>query len=151
MESVVKVAGGLAHEMNNVLSGVGSSLELLERRLAQGRLERLDSYVQMARECAQRAIGLTQNLLAFARSQPLSPNPLDINQLIREAQPMLEQCVGAEMHLNWQLDIAPWPVQLDPDQLRNAMLHLCANARDACLGRGTCRSVPAMSAGRCDG
>ncbi|MCE1114557.1 MULTISPECIES: hybrid sensor histidine kinase/response regulator [Pseudomonas] len=136
MESVVKVAGGLAHEMNNVLSGVGSSLELLERRLAQGRLERLDSYVQMARECAQRAIGLTQNLLAFARSQPLSPNPLDINQLIREAQPMLEQCVGAEMHLNWQLDIAPWPVQLDPDQLRNAMLHLCANARDACLGRG---------------
>lgn len=136
MESVVKVAGGLAHEMNNVLSGVGSSLELLERRLAQGRLERLDSYVQMARECTQRAIGLTQNLLAFARSQPLSPNPLDINQLIREAQPMLAQCVGAKMQLNWQLDIAPWPVQLDPDQLRNALLHLCANARDACLGRG---------------
>ncbi|MDU9404342.1 ATP-binding protein [Pseudomonas sp. zfem004] len=137
MESVIKVAGGLAHEMNNVLSGVGSSLELLERRLAQGRLERLDSYVQMARECAQRAIGLTQNLLAFARSQPLSPNPLDINQLIRKAQPMLEQCTGAEMHLHWELDIAPWPVQLDPDQLRNALLHLCANARDACLGRGS--------------
>ncbi|WP_110992708.1 ATP-binding protein [Pseudomonas sichuanensis] len=137
MESVIKVAGGLAHEMNNVLSGVGSSLELLERRLAQGRLERLDSYVQVARECAQRAIGLTQNLLAFARSQPLSPNPLDINQLIRKAQPMLEQCVGAEMHLRWELDIAPWPVQLDPDQLRNALLHLCANARDACLGRGS--------------
>ncbi|WP_422402887.1 ATP-binding protein [Pseudomonas sp. GZD-209] len=137
MESVIKVAGGLAHEMNNVLSGVGSSLELLERRLTQGRLERLDSYVQVARECAQRAIGLTQNLLAFARSQPLSPNPLDINQLIREAQPMLEQCAGAEMHLHWELDIAPWPVQLDPDQLRNALLHLCANARDACLGRGS--------------
>lgn len=137
MESVIKVAGGLAHEMNNVLSGVGSSLELLERRLAQGRLERLDSYVQVARECAQRAIGLTQNLLAFARSQPLSPNPLDINQLIRKAQPMLEQCAGAEMHLRWELDIAPWPVQLDPDQLRNALLHLCANARDACLGRGS--------------
>lgn len=137
MESAIKVAGGLAHEMNNVLSGVGSSLELLERRLAQGRLERLDSYVQMARECAQRAIGLTQNLLAFARSQPLSPNPLDINQLIRKAQPMLEQCTGAQMHLHWELDIAPWPVQLDPDQLRNALLHLCANARDACLGRGS--------------
>ncbi|AZL73793.1 ATP-binding protein [Pseudomonas oryziphila] len=137
MESVIKVAGGLAHEMNNVLSGVGSSLELLERRLTQGRLERLDSYVQVARECAQRAIGLTQNLLAFARSQPLSPNPLDINQLIREAQPMLEQCAGAEMQLHWELDIAPWPVQLDPDQLRNALLHLCANARDACLGRGS--------------
>ena len=50
MEGVVKVAGGLAHEMNNVLSGVGSSLELLERRLAQGRMERVDEYVRMARE-----------------------------------------------------------------------------------------------------
>ncbi|MBC3451501.1 PAS domain S-box-containing protein [Pseudomonas sp. TE6283] len=137
MESVVKVAGGLAHEMNNVLSGVGSSLELLERRLAQGRMERVEEYVQLARECAQRAIGLTQNLLAFARSQPLSPNPLNINRLLQEAEPMLRQTLGAKMHLDWQLDVAPWLLQVDPDQLRNALLHLCSNARDACLGKGT--------------
>ena len=136
MESVVSVAGGLAHEMNNVLSGVGSSLELLERRIAQGRLERLDSYVRMARKCAQRAIGLTHNLLAFARSQPLSPVAMDVNRVLREAQPVLQQALGGQMNLEWQLDAAPWPVQLDPDQLRNALLHLCANARDACLGRG---------------
>ncbi|WP_228533889.1 ATP-binding protein [Pseudomonas sp. UFMG81] len=136
MEAVAKVAGSLAHEMNNVLSGVGSSLELLERRIAQGRLERLDSYVSMARECAQRAIGLTLNLMAFARNQPLLPNPLDINRLIRDTQPLLEQTLGGEMRVDWQLDMAPWPVQLDPDQVRNALLHLCANARDACLGRG---------------
>ncbi|WP_225933225.1 hybrid sensor histidine kinase/response regulator [Pseudomonas peradeniyensis] len=137
MESVVKVAGGLAHEMNNVLSGVGSSLELLERRLAQGRMERVEEYVQMARECAQRAIGLTQNLLAFARSQPLSPHPLNINRLLQEMEPMLRQTLGAEMHLDWQLDVAPWLLQVDADQLRNALLHLCSNARDACLGKGT--------------
>jgi len=136
MESVVKLAGGLAHEMNNVLSGVGSSLELLERRLAQGRLERVEEYVQMARESTQRAIGLTQNLLAFARSQPLSPNPLNINRLLLEAEPMLRQTLGAEMHLDWQMDVAPWLLQVDPDQLRNALLHLCSNARDACLGKG---------------
>ncbi|QVM89279.1 response regulator [Pseudomonas entomophila] len=136
MESVVSVAGGLAHEMNNVLSGVGSSLELLERRIAQGRLERLDSYVRMARECAQRAIGLTHNLLAFARSQPLSPVAVDVNRVLREAQPVLQQALGGQVNLDWQLDVAPWPVQIDPDQLRNALQHLCANARDACLGRG---------------
>lgn len=137
MDSVVKVAGGLAHEMNNVLSGVGSSLELLERRLAQGRLERIDSYVQMAREAALRAIGLTQNLLAFARSQALSPHPLDINRLLQEAAPLMQQTLGGGMRLHWQLDVAPWPLQVDPDQLRNALLHLCSNARDACLGQGS--------------
>lgn len=136
MESVVKVAGGLAHEMNNVLSGVSSSLELLERRLLQGRLEQLDSYVALARECAERAMGLTHNLLAFARSQPLYPSPLELNRVLRESEPMLRQALGGEMQLDWQLDFAPWPVQLDADQLRNALLHLCANARDACLGRG---------------
>ncbi|MEW9682733.1 ATP-binding protein [Pseudomonas sp. TE50-2] len=136
MEGAVKVAGGLAHEMNNVLSGVGSSLELLERRLAQGRMERVEEYVRMARECAQRAIGLTQNLLAFARSQPLSPNPLNINYLLQDAEPMLRQTLGAEISLNMQLDVAPWPLQVDPDTLRNALLHLCSNARDACLGKG---------------
>lgn len=136
METVVKVAGGLAHEMNNVLSGVGSSLELLERRLGQGRMERVDSYVQMARECAHRAIALTQNLLAFARSQPLSPRPLDINRLMRQVAPLLQQSLGSEMRLCWQLDAATWPVLLDPDQLRNALLHLCSNARDASLGQG---------------
>ncbi|MDH0301477.1 MULTISPECIES: PAS domain-containing sensor histidine kinase [unclassified Pseudomonas] len=136
METVVKVAGGLAHEMNNVLSGVGSSLELLERRIGQGRMERVESYVQMAHECAQRAIALTQNLLAFARSQPLSPRPLDVNRLMRQVTPLLQQSLGSEMRLQCQLDVAPWPVLLDADQLRNALLHLCSNARDASLGRG---------------
>jgi signal transduction histidine kinase len=114
MESVIKVAGGLAHEMNNVLSGVGSSLELLERRLAQGPARALGQLRAGGPRMRPAGHRPDQNLLAFARSQPLSPNPLDINQLIREAQPMLEQCVGAEMHLRWELDIAPWPVQLGP-------------------------------------
>ncbi|WP_225917127.1 ATP-binding protein [Pseudomonas farsensis] len=136
MESVVKVAGSYGHQMNNVLSGVSSSLEWLERRLLQGRTERLEDYVKMARDCAERAIGLTHNLLAFARSQPLSPSPLDVSRLMREAEPMLRQALSGDIHLEWQLDSAPWPVQLDPDQLRNALMHLCANASEACLGRG---------------
>ncbi|MGY3295859.1 PAS domain S-box-containing protein [Pseudomonas sp. TE6288] len=153
MEGVVKVAGGLAHEMNNVLSGVGSSLELLERRLAQGRMDRVEEYVRMARECAQRAIGLTQNLLAFARSQPLSPNPLNINHLLQDAEPILRQTLGCEIDLNMQLDVAPWPLQVDPDTLRNALLHLCGNARDACLGKGrlTIRTANERMALPCEG
>ncbi|MDR2308404.1 MAG: response regulator [Paucimonas sp.] len=136
MATVVKLAGDLGHEMNSVLFGISSSLELLERRLAQGRLERLDSYVQVARESAERAIGLTRNLLAYARSQPLAPTVLDVNRLLRETEPLLRQTLGTEMRLHWQLDMAPWLVQLDTEQLRKALLHLCANARDACLGRG---------------
>ncbi|MFV3406523.1 MULTISPECIES: ATP-binding protein [unclassified Pseudomonas] len=136
LESAIKLAGGMGHEMNNVLSGVGSSLELLERRLLQGRQENLEYYVKLARECAERAIGLTHNLLAFARSQPLSPTPLDINQLLRDAQSLLRQSLGSEIQLDWQLDTELWPVQLDADQLRNSLLHLCANAHEACLGRG---------------
>jgi PAS domain S-box-containing protein len=136
MDSVVKVAGGLGHEMNNVLSGVSSSLELLDRRLAQGRLENLASYVAIAREAAGRAIGLTHNLLAFARSQPLSPSVLDIKHLLESATPLLQQTLGSGMRLHWHMEQAPWPVRLDPDLLRNALMHLCRNAHDACLGQG---------------
>lgn len=145
MESVVSVAGGLAHEMNNVLSGVGSSLELLERRISQGRLERLDSYVRMARECAQRAIGLTHNLLAFARSQPLAPVAMDVNRVLREAQPFLQQALGGQMSLEWQLDAAPGP---SSSTLTNCAMRCCTCAPMRVMRAwavAICRSVPSMN------
>lgn len=136
MEPLVKVAAGMGHEMNNVLSGVSSSLELLDRRLAQGRSENLAAYVAMAREAAERAIGLTRNLLAFARSQPLCPKALDIKRLLDSMEPLLQQVLGSDIQLRWQVDMAPWTLKLDEDLFRNALLHLCSNARDACLGQG---------------
>ncbi|MDF0732996.1 ATP-binding protein [Pseudomonas entomophila] len=136
MEIVGQLAGGMAHEMNNLLSGVGASLELLQRRLAQGRLERIEEYMRLARDSVQRAIGLTHHLLAFSRSQPLAPKPLDINRKMLELQPLIRQAIGPDIDLRWQLDLAPWPVQVDVAQLENALLTLCANVRDACTDRG---------------
>lgn len=143
MQAVGQLAGGMAHEMNNLLSGIGGSLELLQRRLAQGRLERIDNYVLLARDSVQRAMTLTHRLLAFSRSQPLSPRNLDLNRLLEAAEPILLQALGPEMRLQWQLDTASWPVYLDAAQLENALINLCANSRDACRDRGqlTIRSV----------
>jgi len=143
LEAVGQMAGGMAHEMNNLLSGIGGSLELLQRRLAQGRLEGLETYTELARDSVERAMSLTHRLLAFSRRQPLAPRPLDINRHLSELEPLLRQTLGAEMRLHWQLDVLPWPVCLDVGQLDNAIINLCVNAREACLERGsvTIRSV----------
>lgn len=136
MEAVGQLAGGMAHEMNNLLAGIGGSLELLQRRLGQGRLERIDEYVHVARESVQRAMALTHRLLAFSSSQPLQPRLLDVNGLLQHLGPFIRQALGPEFALNWQLDLAPWPVRVDPGQLEIAILNLCSNARDAVVERG---------------
>ena len=143
MEVVGQLAGGMGHEMNNLLSGIGGSLELLQRRIQDGRLERIDAYLEVARDSVMRAMELTHRLLAFSRHQPLAPKPLDLNRQLRSSEPLLLQALGAEMRLHWQLDVAPWAVCLDVTQLENALVNLCANAREACLERGnvTVRSV----------
>lgn len=136
METVGQLAGGMAHEMNNLLAGIGGSLELLQRRLGQGRLERIDEYVHVACESVQRAMALTHRLLAFSSSQPLQPRLLDVNGLLQDLEPLIHQALGPEFALNWQLDVAPWPVQVDPWQLEVAILNLCSNAQDAVVERG---------------
>ncbi|WP_087501690.1 PAS domain-containing sensor histidine kinase [Pseudomonas sp. SID14000] len=137
LEVVGQLAGGMGHEMNNLLSGIGGSLELLQRRLQEGRLERVGAYVEVARDSVQRAMELTHRLLAFSRYQPLAPKPLYLNRQLRLIEPMLLRTLGAEMRLDWQLDVTPWAVNLDVSQLENALINLCANAREACLERGT--------------
>ncbi|MDZ3991614.1 hybrid sensor histidine kinase/response regulator [Pseudomonas sp. Teo4] len=137
LEAVGQLAGGMAHEMNNLLSGIGGSLELLQRRLHQGRTDRLDDYVDVARDAVQRAMNLTHRLLAFSRSQPLKPVPLDLNRQLTALQPVLLQTLGAEMRLQWQLDIEPWTVCLDLTQFETALINLCSNAREACLETGS--------------
>ncbi|MBO9552584.1 response regulator [Pseudomonas sp.] len=136
LEAVGHLAGGMAHEMNNLLSGIGGSLELMQRRMDQGRLEHIDRYVTLASDSVQRAMTLTHRLLAFSRHQPLSPKPLDINRQLAAMAPLLCQVLGAEMQVNWELDVEPWTICLDVAQLENALVNLLANSREACLGSG---------------
>ncbi|WP_243435030.1 ATP-binding protein, partial [Pseudomonas sp. 79_C] len=96
----------------------------------------VEAYVAVARDSVQRAMELTHRLLAFSRHQPLAPKPLDFNRQLRLSEPLLLRTLGAEMRLHWQLDVTPWAVNLDVSQLENALINLCANAREACLERG---------------
>ncbi|MDD0976985.1 hybrid sensor histidine kinase/response regulator [Pseudomonas fontis] len=134
MEAVGQLSGGLAHDFNNLLSGISGSLEMLERRVAQGRLEHIDKYILAAKDGARRAATLTHRLLAFARRQPLDPRPRDLNALVSGLEPLVQQMLGPDIDLQLQCDPEPWPVLVDTSQLENAVINLCLNARDA-MGR----------------
>ncbi|MGY4495695.1 ATP-binding protein [Pseudomonas sp. TE3610] len=131
MEAVGQLTGGLAHDFNNLLTGITGSLELLRRRIAQGRFSELDRYLDAAHGAATRAATLTHRLLAFARRQTLDPRPTDVVQLIDDLRDLIRQTLGPTVVLDWQPGAAPWTVLVDPNQLESTLLNLCINARDA--------------------
>ncbi len=132
MEAVGQLTGGLAHDFNNLLTGVTGSLELLQTRIAQGRIKDVDRYVNAAQGAAKRAASLTHRLLAFSRRQTLEPKPTDVNRLITGMEELIRRTVGPEITVEPMVGAAGlWPTLVDPGQLENALLNLCINARDA--------------------
>jgi PAS domain S-box-containing protein len=131
MEAVGQLTGGLAHDFNNLLTGILGSLELLKTRIAQGRIRDLDRYITAAQGAASRASALTHRLLAFARRQTLNPRPTDVNRLVKDMEELILRTVGPEIKVETVLGVSLWPVLCDPNQLENAILNLCINARDA--------------------
>ncbi len=131
MEAVGQLTGGLAHDFNNMLAAIAGSLELLEIRLAQGRIEQLGRYISLAQEGAQRAAALTQRLLAFSRRQTLDPKPTSLNTLIAGMAELIRSSLGSSITVETALQKDLWPTLCDPHQLENALLNLCINARDA--------------------
>ena len=132
MEAVGQLTGGLAHDFNNLLTGVTGSLELLQTRIAQGRIKDVDRYVNAAQGAAKRAAALTHRLLAFSRRQTLDPKPTDINRLVRGMAELIGRTMGPEITVEPAVGTARlWPTLVDPGQLENALLNLCINARDA--------------------
>ena len=137
MEAVGQLTGGLAHDFNNLLTGVTGSLELLQTRIAQGRIKDVDRYVNAAQGAAKRAAALTHRLLAFSRRQTLDPKPTDVNRLVLGMEDMIRRTVGPEITVEPMVGAAGlWPTLVDPSQLENALLNLCINARDAMPGGG---------------
>jgi signal transduction histidine kinase/CheY-like chemotaxis protein/PAS domain-containing protein len=131
MEAVGQLTGGLAHDFNNLLSGIGGSLELLQLRLQEGRFDGLDRYINAAQSSSKRAAALTHRLLAFSRRQTLAPRPTDINRLVMSMEELVRRTVGPAIDLQIRPDAHLWPTLVDPNQLENALLNLCINARDA--------------------
>jgi PAS domain S-box-containing protein len=131
MEAVGQLTGGLAHDFNNLLTGITGSLELLAIRLEQGKLSDLDRYLTVAQGAAKRAASLTHRLLAFSRRQTLDPKPTCVNQLVCGMKELILRTVGPAVTVEVKEADGLWAVLADPNQLENALLNLCINARDA--------------------
>jgi PAS domain S-box-containing protein len=131
MEAVGQLTGGLAHDFNNLLTGITGSLELMRSRLAQGRINELERYITAALGAAFRAGNLTHRLLAFARRQTLDPKPTDANKLVTSMSEFIQRTIGPEITLETVPAVGLWPTFCDANQLENAILNLCINARDA--------------------
>jgi signal transduction histidine kinase len=131
MEAIGHLTGGLAHDFNNMLTGISGSLELMKTRLAQGRFNDFERYIATAQDATSRAAVLTHRLLAFARRQTLDPKAINANKLVASMEEMVRRTVGPAIHIETVLAIGLWPTLCDPNQLENALLNLCINARDA--------------------
>ncbi len=131
MEAVGQLTGGLAHDFNNLLAGISGSLEAIERRLAQGRLNDLDRFLKGAQSSSQRAAALTQRLLAFARRQTLDPKPTDVNRLVLGMEELIRRTVGPGIEVEVVGAEGLWSAKIDAVQLESALLNLAINARDA--------------------
>ena len=131
MEAVGQLTGGIAHDFNNMLTGIIGSLELLRRRLARGRLDDLDSLIDLGVTSANRAAGLTHRLLAVSRRQSLDSKPVEINQLVTSMGELLQRSLNESIVLDMQLSGQLWTAEADPNQLESALLNLALNARDA--------------------
>jgi PAS domain S-box-containing protein len=131
MEAVGQLTGGIAHDFNNLLTGILGSLEMMQRKAAQGRTGDVERYAAAATSSANRAAALTQRLLAFSRRQSLDPKPVDANELVRGMEELLRRSIGETIELEMVASGGLWRTRCDPNQLENAILNLAINARDA--------------------
>ena len=135
MEAVGQLAGGVAHDFNNMLTAIGGFAELIAEDPddAAGR-----SYaVEAIRAATERAAGLTRQLLAFSRRQRLEPTIVSLNDAIRRIEPLLRRLLGEQVELVVHLADEPWLVLADPSQLETVVVNLAINARDAMPDGGT--------------
>lgn len=136
METLGQLTGGVAHDFNNLLQIVTGNLDLLQRALPADNA-RLQRMVGRATAGAERAAILTQRLLAFSRRQPLDPRPVDPNRLVAGMSDLLHRTLGETIIVRAVETPNSWPIDVDVNQMENALLNLAVNARDAMPGGGT--------------
>src|SRR5450759_2890300 len=135
MEAVGQLTGGIAHDLNNILTVITGTIEILAEAVADR--PALAAIAQMIDDAAARGGDLTQRLLAFARKQPLQPREVDVNSLVIEASSLLRPTLGEHIEVHMMLAGDTSRALIDPSQLTNAILNLALNARDAMPNGGT--------------
>ena len=134
MESVGRLAGGVAHDFNNMLGVIIGHVELAMERVDPA--QSLFDDLRAIRKAAERSADLTQQLLAFARKQIITPKVLDLNETVEGMPKMLRRLIGEDIDLAWLPGGGPPLVKMDPSQVDQVLANLCVNARDAIGGVG---------------
>lgn len=134
LESVGRLAGGVAHDFNNMLQAI---LGYAELTLNESELpDSLRESLLQIHKAAQRSADLTSQLLAFARRQTIAPRVLNLNETVEGMLKMLRRLIGEDIDLVWRPGADLWLIQVDPAQLDQVLANLCVNARDAIAGLG---------------
>lgn len=137
MKAIGQLTGGLAHDFNNLLAVIVANLELMEDHAGADR--QMQRPLQNAMLAARSGASVVQQLLAFARREPVRPAPADLNGLIEEMIELLARTLGDTVQVETGLAADLWPVALDAGQFEAALLNLAVNARDAMPAGGRLR------------
>jgi signal transduction histidine kinase/CheY-like chemotaxis protein len=134
MESVGRLAGGVAHDFNNMLSVILGNADMILDEMDPGQPFHED--LTEIRKAGKRSANLTRQLVAFARKQTIAPKVIDLNETIESMLIMLRRLIGEDINLSWRPGKKVWPVKMDPTQIDQILANLCVNARDAIAGVG---------------
>ncbi|MBU5614097.1 hybrid sensor histidine kinase/response regulator [Geomonas azotofigens] len=135
MESVGRLAGGVAHDFNNMLGVIIGSAELCRHRLPED--SQVQKYLEHILKAAQRSSEITRQLLAFSRKEIVSPKAVNLNSQIIDAEKMLCRLIGEDIRLTFKPATSIWTVLIDPSQVDQILMNLSANSRDAMPDGGT--------------
>ena len=134
MEAVGRLAGGVAHDFNNLIMGIMNYVELCREEIPPDKPIR--EWLDEIANCAERSASLTRQLLAFARKQTINPQVLDLNETVSGMLKMLQRVIGEDIDLEWDPGSDIGTVKMDPSQLDQILVNLTTNARDAIKGVG---------------
>jgi PAS domain S-box-containing protein len=134
MESIGRLAGGVAHDFNNMLSVILGHTELAFEQVAPG--QPLYESLQEISKAAKRSADITRQLLAFARKQVIIPKVLDLNETLSPMLNMIRRLIGEDIEVVWAPGKGLWKVKIDPSQLDQILANLATNARDSIAGAG---------------
>jgi nitrogen-specific signal transduction histidine kinase len=133
LDAIGQLSGGIAHDFNNILSVIGGNLEMVS---GQDQTPQARRALLRAQDAVERASRITRRLLAFARRQPMSNEPLDLNVALSNLSDMLRRAIGETVSVELLLEADPAVVEVDIDQLETAILNLAINSKDAMPGGG---------------
>jgi len=134
LEVVGRLAGGVAHDFNNMLGVILGRSDLVLSLIEPG--DPIQASLKEILKAARHSADLTRQLLAFARKQTVAPKVLDLNDTVEGMLKMLRRLIGEDIELTWMPSSELWPVRMDPSQLDQILANLCVNARDAIQGTG---------------